>query len=91
MPTKIRTQGILFDNGEQQNTSPGDPPIWAGTTNDNNVRNSYNNFPIGTKVAHRDTRYRNTGWTGNGTGTLRDDWRRVWEKTGNNSWNELGG
>lgn len=90
MTTRIRNDGVVYPSGEVQGTG-SEAPIWAGRTNLSNVRNSYRNFPNGTKVAFWDERNQNTGFTGNGSRNLTDWWRRVYRKDGNNAWTEVGG
>ncbi len=65
-------------------------PIWAGTTSFTNVRNTYANFPIGTKVAFLDTRTYSIG-VGNGAATISDQFRRVVKKIDALTWVDVGG
>ena len=65
-------------------------PIWAGTTSLTNVRNTYANFPIGTKVAFLDTRTYSIG-VGNGAATISDQFRRVVKKIDALTWVDVGG
>ena len=89
MPTKIRSIGLEFNDGTVQDSRFQAADFNAGDTNENNVFNTYRNFPIGTKVSHRDSRG-TSAFGGNGTRGLTDFYRRVWEKTGSNSWTEVG-
>ena len=90
MPTSLRTQGVRFNNGQEQERASVKPQ-WASLTTLSSVINTYRNFPNGTKVAFWERRYQNTGFTGNGSRTLEDWYRRVYRKDGNNSWTEVGG
>jgi hypothetical protein len=65
-------------------------PLWAGTTTLTNVRNTYANSPIGTKVAFLDTRTYAIG-VGNGAATVSDQFRRVVKKINATTWNDVGG
>ena len=90
MPTKLRNTALEFNDGSLQDSRFVSADINAGNTNENNVFNTYRNFPIGTKLSHRDGRGTNSGFAGNGSRTLTEYYRRVWEKTGSNSWTEVG-
>ena len=90
MATSLRTQGVRYPNGQEQ-TAGSQKPQWAGSTNLSNVINSYRNFPNGTKVAFWESRFQNTGFTGNGSVNFQDFRRRVYRKDGNNNWTEVGG
>jgi hypothetical protein len=84
MATKLRSDRVQFPDGSEQ-TEARQTPLFAGRTNYSNVRNSYNNFPIGTKVGF---------WYRTGSGSTRNfnnQYKVLYEKTGNNSWSEVGG
>lgn len=90
MPTRLRSDALEFNNQSQQSEA-FNVPLWGGYTNENNVFNSYSDFPVGTKVTHVDTRNTNSGWQGNGSRNFSERYQKTWLKTGSNNWTEVGG
>ena len=82
MTTKLRSSDVLFPDGSTQSTARNQP-IFVGNSNYNNVQNSYRNFPVGTTVSF----WRNVGRSG----SFVDRYQVVYQKTGSNSWSEVGG
>ena len=82
MTTKLRSTDVLFPDGSTQSTARNQP-IFVGNSNYNNVINSYRNFPVGTTVSF----WRNVGRGGGSN----DQYQIVYQKTGSNSWTEVGG
>lgn len=65
---------------------------WAGATTLQNVISTYSGFPIGTKVAFWDERnYRRPANSNGGSVAISDRYRRVVQKTGTNTWVDVGG
>lgn len=90
MAVTLRNSGLEYSDDSLQ-TDKFEPPLWGGYTNSSNVFSTYRNFATGTKVAHMEERGTNSGFNGNGSRTLNERYRRVWRKTGANSWTEVGG
>jgi len=83
MTTKLRSTDVEFPDGSTQSTARNQP-IYVGDSNYNNVINSYRNFPVGTTVSFFLGNVRRSG-------NFRDRYQVVYQKTGSNSWSEVGG
>jgi hypothetical protein len=67
-------------------------PKWAGATTLENVKNTYSNAPVGTRVAFWEERnYTRPSNSNGGNVSISDRYYRVVKKTGSTTWDTVGG
>lgn len=67
-------------------------PLWAGKTSLANVKATYANYPVGTRVSFWEERsYTRSANSNGGSVSISDRYRRTVKKTGASSWTNVGG